>query len=122
MTAKKEDREKFNIAVENDKGAKSFAGLSGGETRKVRLATAMALQDLVASRASKPISLFIADEVDDALDNAGLERLMGILDQKSKEKGTVLVISHNSLSDWIRDVVTVVKENDMSRVTGVLCV
>lgn len=121
LTAKSEYREKFNIAVTNDKGAKSFAGLSGGEKRKVRIATAMALQDLVASRATKPIGLFIADEVDDALDGAGLERLMGILDQKARDKGTVLVISHNSLSDWIREVVTVKKENGASTVSGVLC-
>lgn len=121
LTKSKEYREKFNIAVSNTKGAKSFAGLSGGEKRKVRIATAMALQDLVASRATKPIGLFIADEVDDALDTSGLERLMGILDQKARDKGTVLVISHNSLSDWIREVVTVTKENGVSTVSGVLC-
>lgn len=112
--------EKFSIQVKNDKGANSFAGLSGGEKRKVRLATAMALQDLVASRATKPIDLFMADEVDHALDEAGLERLMSILDEKAKERGTVLVISHNSLSDWIREQATVIKENGISRVEGVL--
>jgi len=120
MTSKGELREKFNIDVTNDKGAQSFVGLSGGEKRKVRLATAMALQDLVSSRASKPISLFIADEVDDALDTAGLERLMAILDQKARDKGTVLVISHNDLKDWIRETATVTKRGGMSTVSGVL--
>lgn len=119
-TAKGDLREKFNINVVNAKGAKSFAGLSGGEKRKVRLATAMALQDLVASRASKPIDLFIADEVDDALDSAGLERLMSILEEKARNHGTVLVISHNSLSDWIREQAIVRREGGLSTVTGVL--
>ena len=119
-TAKGEIREKFNIEVINKNGANSFAGLSGGEKRKVRIATSMALQDMVASRARKPINFYVADEVDHALDESGLERLMGILDEKARERGTVLVISHNELSDWIREQVTVTKSGGISTVDGVL--
>jgi len=119
-TTKGELREKFNIAVKNDKGADTFQGLSGGEKRKARLSAAMALQDMVASRASKPIELFIADEVDHALDEAGLERLMSILNAKATERGTVLVISHNELSDWIREQATVTKLGGFSTVSGAL--
>lgn len=100
-TAKGDFKEKFSIDVQSVKGANCFAGLSGGEKRKVRVATSMALQDLVASRAKKPIDLYIADEVDHALDASGLERMMSILEEKAKQFGTALVISHNSLRDWI---------------------
>lgn len=117
-TAKGEIREKFNIEVTNAKGGDSFKALSGGEKRKVRLAAAMALQDMVASRATKPINLFLADEIDDALDGPGLERLMTVLDKKAKERGTVLVISHNSLTDWIDSVITVTKKDGSSVVAG----
>lgn len=117
-TAKGELREKFNIEVTNDHGAKSFQGMSGGEKRKVRLATAMALQDMVASRATKPLNIFVADEIDHALDESGLERLMTVLDKKAKERGTVLVISHNSLSDWIPEVLTVTKSGGFSTISG----
>jgi DNA repair exonuclease SbcCD ATPase subunit len=117
-TAKGDLKEKFNIEVTNDMGAESFAGLSGGEKRKVRLATAMALQDMVASRATKPINIAICDEIDHALDEAGLERLMTILERKGKEKGTVLIISHNSLSDWCSDVITVTKSGGLAVVSG----
>lgn len=120
-TAKGELRERFAIEVSNTTGGDSFGLLSGGEKRKVRLACSLALQDLVATRATKPIRLYIADEIDDALDAAGLERLMTILDEKSRERGTVLVISHNSLSDWIREVVTVEKQGGLSTVKGSLC-
>lgn len=113
-TAKGELREKFTIDVVSATGAKSFKGLSGGEKRKVRLACAMALQDMVASRASKPIKLFIADEIDHALDPAGLERLMVILDEKSRDKGTVLVISHSDLRDFIRTSITITKKGGKS--------
>lgn len=109
-TAKGELREKFVIDVESKTGGETFKDLSGGEKRKVRLSCAMALQDLVASRAGKPIKLFIADEIDTALDPAGLERLMTILEAKSRDKGTVLVISHSDLRDNIRNSVTVTKK------------
>lgn len=106
---KGEFKEKFSIQVENATGGESFKRLSGGEKRKVRIATALALQDLVATRASKPIDLFIGDEIDDALDASGLERLMTILEEKAREKGTVFVISHNELSDHIRQTLTIEK-------------
>lgn len=115
-TGKGEAREKFSIQVENTLGGETFKSLSGGEKRKVRLATAMALQDLVASRATKPISLFIADEIDHALDEAGLERLMTILEEKAREKGTVMVVSHQNLKSWIRNVATIIKEGGRARV------
>lgn len=118
LLATGEAREKFAISVESKTGAKSYKGLSGGEKRKVKLSCAMALQDLVASRSSKSLQLFMADEIDDSVDQSGLERLMMLLDEKAKEKGTLLVISHNSLSDWIRQSVTVVKDGGLSSLKG----
>lgn len=123
QTSKGELREKFNIAVKNSKGAKSFKGLSGGEKRKVRLATALALQDLVASRATKNLGLWIGDEIDGALDRAGLERLMVILERKARERGTVIVVSHHDLKDWCDNVCIVTKQPDgIAVVSGALCV
>lgn len=119
-TAKGEMKEKFNIEVSNDKGAKSFKGLSGGEKRKVRLASMLALQDLVSSRATKPINLWMGDEIDEALDDSGLERLMSILERKARERGTVLVISHNSLKDWCDSVLTVTKSGGSSTFEGAM--
>lgn len=106
---KGEFKEKFCIDVVNNTGGSSFTTQSGGEKRKARIATALALQDLVATRASKPIDLFIGDEIDDALDVSGLERLMLILEDKAKERGSVFVISHNDLADWIRQTMTIEK-------------
>lgn len=120
-TAKGELREKFNIEVNNAMGGHKFGLISGGEKRKPRLATVLALQDLVATRATKPIDLWIGDEIDEALDPAGLERLMGVLESKARERGTVLIISHNSLQDWCDNVVTVTKKGGVSTVEGVLC-
>ena len=117
-SAKGELKEKFSIAVTNDFGSETFAGLSGGEKRKVRLATALALQDLVASRATKPLRIFIGDEIDEALDASGLERLVGVLERKARDKGTVFIISHHDLADWIDSVIYVKKEAGISSITG----
>lgn len=114
--AKGELKEKFAIEVDNDNGGATFLSLSGGEKRKVRVACALALQDLVASRATKAIELFIGDELDDALDAAGLERLMTILEEKARERGSVFIISHSSLRDWIRTTIVVTKENKISTI------
>lgn len=114
-TAKGEVREKFTINVVNATGAKKFAGMSGGEKRKVRIACALALQDLVASRASKPLQIWLGDEIDHALDASALERLMTILEQKARERGTVLIISHNDLADWCSNIVTVRKSGGISK-------
>jgi DNA repair exonuclease SbcCD ATPase subunit len=116
--AKGETKEKFNIEVTYEDGADGFGGLSGGEKRKVRLATATALQDLVATRATKPINIFLADEIDHALDDAGLERLMDMLNKKARERGTVVVVSHTNLSDWVDQIITVTREGKTSRVEG----
>ncbi|WP_456868387.1 AAA family ATPase [Galbibacter sp. BG1] len=117
--AKGELREKFSIEVEKKDRSKSFAGLSGGEKRKVRISAALALQDLVATRATKPIELFIGDEIDDALDPAGLERLMQILEDKAKERGSVFVISHNNLKDWISNIIQVESKNNKTIVSEI---
>jgi DNA repair exonuclease SbcCD ATPase subunit len=83
----------------------------------VRLACALALQDLVATRAAKAIDLWIGDEIDDALDSAGLERLMGVLEEKARDRGTVLVISHNDIKDFCRRSFVVTKVNQRATVT-----
>lgn len=115
--AKGELREKFAVEVAHATGGQGFAALSGGEKRKVRLACALALQDLVASRATKPIRAFFADEVDTALDVSGLERLMDVMNQKARERGTVVVVSHAQLRDWISNCWTVVKRDGKSELS-----
>jgi DNA repair exonuclease SbcCD ATPase subunit len=80
----------------------------------VRIACALALQDLVARRATKPIELFVGDEIDDALDPAGIERLTTILEEKARERGSVFIISHSDLKDWIRNTITVTRKDKMA--------
>lgn len=112
--SKGELKEKFSIDIDHVDGTRSFRALSGGEKRKVRVSCALALQDLVASRVTKPIQLFIADEVDTALDPSGLERLMGAFTERAQECGTVIVISHTDLRAHIPNAWVVCKEGGKS--------
>lgn len=108
--------ERFSIEAKDTEDGGTFADMSGGERRKVRIATALALQDLVATRAVKSLDLWIGDEIDQALDPSGLERLMSVLNEKARERETVLVISHSDLRDWFSNAITVVREGETSRV------
>jgi DNA repair exonuclease SbcCD ATPase subunit len=115
-----EYREKFSIETMHNNVKREYGLLSGGEKRKVRLSCFFALQDLIASRATKNIEIWCGDEIDHALDTAGLERLMMLLDEKTKSKSTILVISHNQLRDWIPNFATVTRKDDISVITGYL--
>lgn len=109
-------KEKFNISVVNRYGANSFNGLSGGEKRKVRLSCSLALQELVASRGTKRIDLFMADEIDNALDETSLQLLMDLMSEKAEQCGSLFVISHNSLNDMVDNIVTVRKHDGLSTI------
>ncbi len=109
-------KEKFQINVINKYGASNYKGLSGGEKRKVNLACVLALQDLASARAKKSFDLWIGDEIDNALDETGLELLMSVLHEKTQEKGTVLIISHNDLKDWISQNIVVTKKQGVSTI------
>lgn len=114
-----EYREKFSIAAKYD-GRTKFGLLSGGEKRKVRLACFFALQDIIASQATKNIEIWCGDEIDHALDGTGLERLMVLLEEKARTKSTILVISHNEMREWIPNYATVTRKDGLTTITGYL--
>lgn len=119
LDSKGNPKEKFAIDVTSAEDAGKFGGFSGGEKRKIRIAAALALQDLVATRATKPIDLFIGDEIDDALDPAGIERLTLVLEEKARERGSVFIISHNEIQDHVRNVMTIKKTPTGTKITEV---
>ena len=75
----------------------------------------LVLQDLVASRSSKRINIAIFDEVFDALDEIGVEKVIELLQELSDEKSTILVISHNEhLQSYFTNSWTIVKKDGFS--------
>ena len=76
------------------------AQLSGGEQQRVAIARALA----------KNPSLLLCDEPTGALDDETGKRILGLLQQQSKENGmTVIIITHNQAITPLGDVVIRIK-------------
>jgi DNA repair exonuclease SbcCD ATPase subunit len=101
--------EKFSVDVRNREGADVYLGNSSGERKKIDLAVSLALSDLVSARAAKPVDLWVADEIAESLDGTALERVVDLLDDMAKERGTLLAISHTDMTPWIPNMMTVTK-------------
>lgn len=107
-----EYRDKFSVDVNNVNGGNKYQGNSGGECRRIDVAVNMALQDLVHSRSNKKVDLIVYDEAWDALDKAGCEIAIELLEEKAKSCGSVIVITHNSdLAELFTETITVTKKN-----------
>lgn len=110
-----EVREKFSIDILNQDGGSEYIANSGGEKKRIDLCINLALQDLVASRSTKRINIAIWDEVFDALDEVGIEKVIELLQELSEEKSTILVVSHNPhLQSYFSNVITVRKKDGYS--------
>ncbi|WCS68537.1 chromosome partition protein [Bacillus phage vB_BsuM-Goe16] len=107
-----EKRDKFSVEVKNKNGEDGYRGSSNGEKRRIDVAVNMALQDLVMSRSNKKIDLIVYDEVFEGLDQIGCEAVIQLLNEKAKQCGTVMVITHSeSLKQLFSNTATVKKVN-----------
>lgn len=112
-------REKFSVEVVNTDGGASYAANSSGEKKRVDLAINLALQSLVASRSSKRLNVVMMDEVFDALDGAGIQKVNELLQELSTTVSSVFVISHNpELQGMFDNRLTVVKKGGYSTLKG----
>ena len=110
-----ETREKFSIEISNQDGGQEYSANSGGERKRIDLAINLALQDLVASRSNKRINIAMFDEIFDSLDETGIEQVIELLQELSKEKSSIFVISHNEhLKSYFTNVITITKKDGFS--------
>ena len=115
-----EFRERFNLSIINNSGGKDYIANSGGEKKRIDLSINLALQDLIASRSTKKLNIAIFDEVFDSLDENGVDGVISLLQELSKEKSTILLVSHNEyLKSYFTNIVTVIKQNGFSRILEV---
>ena len=110
-----EVKDKFNIEIKNKYGGTDYASNSSGEKKRVDIAINLALQDLIASRSINKINISFYDEVFDGLDEVGINAILDLLQEVSKEKDSIFVISHNPhIQDVFDHVITITKENGYS--------
>jgi DNA repair exonuclease SbcCD ATPase subunit len=87
---------KITIHSEWSWGAGSYAGGSGGQSRRVDLGWFAALQDAAESSWGRPFPIKWYDQPDDNLDARGQEIFCEWLSQQREKRGTTVVITHNS--------------------------
>jgi DNA repair exonuclease SbcCD ATPase subunit len=88
---------------------------SGGQWKKMEIATNFALMDLVATREGAANDLLLLDEVFDGLDAEGIDRVGHLLQKLRAERGTIMVISHSaSMQEWFERAIIVRKSDGIS--------
>jgi len=88
---------------------------SGGQQRKMEIATDLALMDLAESHEGSKLNLFIADEILDGLDVEGTDRVLRLLQELRARRETIFVISHQpSMSEIFEKSFRVVKDSGIS--------
>lgn len=68
---------------------------SGGQLKKMEIATDLALMDLVATREGGHPDILFMDEILDGLDDEGKNRVTKLLHELRKARGSIFVISHD---------------------------
>jgi DNA repair exonuclease SbcCD ATPase subunit len=69
---------------------------SGGQLKKMEIATDLALMDLVASNEGGSLDMLMLDEVLDGLDAEGCSRVLILLQKLRAIRGSIFVVSHES--------------------------
>lgn len=89
---------------------------SGGQWKKMEIATNLAFKDLVNTRSGNNLNVMFADECFDGLDAEGRQRLSIILNKLRTRTESVFVISHDpDLGEIFDKTITVTRKNKVSR-------
>ncbi|KKN27797.1 hypothetical protein LCGC14_0860600 [marine sediment metagenome] len=114
---KSRDGVKDEITIDWDIEGQGRVPPSGGQLRKMEIASDLALMDLVATREGVQLDLLLLDEVLDGLDREGRSRVLELLGELRRRRGSVFVISHESdLAEEFERVVRVTKRNGCATV------
>ncbi len=88
---------------------------SGGQLKKMEIATDLALMDLVATKESGHIDMLALDEVLDGLDSEGRQRVLVLLQKLRGRRGSVFVISHETdMAEIFEKAIYAVKKDGVS--------
>jgi hypothetical protein len=108
-----EVKEKFGVVVKNRDGSASYEGDSSGERRRVDLIALFALQKASMLRSKSRLNCLFIDEAMDALDAAGIENVIQILEDEVSTFPTIFLISHNpEVAGFLDSTITVTKDKD----------
>lgn len=100
-----------DVVIEGTEGAAP----SGGQWRKIELATEIALSEVVKESGGTDVNLLMLDEALDGLDEQGSARVCEWLDELDYE--SIMVVSHtHTISDSFDTIICVCKEDGKARI------
>ncbi len=92
---------------------------SGGQWKKLEVATNFALMDLVAAQEGASSDILLLDEVFDGLDPEGVDRVGHLLQKLRSKRETIMVISHSAtMQEWFERALIVEKKDGASILTA----
>jgi len=112
---KSRDEKKDEIEITWEIEGKKNYPPSGGQQKKIEIATDLALMDLVATKEGEHVDLLALDEVLDGLDSEGCRRVLNLLRKLRKHRGSIFVVSHSSdVVEVFEKSIAVVKSGGVS--------
>jgi DNA repair exonuclease SbcCD ATPase subunit len=109
------ENDKLNVEVTDNGNIIDILALSSGELARVNIATLVAIRKLMTSISRSQINVLFLDEVNQALDEMGKERVVEIL--LREESLNTFLVSHGWTHPLLEKV-EIVKENNISRLDG----
>lgn len=105
--------DKLNVIITDNGRDVDILALSSGERARVNVATLLAIRKLMQSLSNSRINLLILDETISNLDTEGKDKLIEVL--LAEECLNTFIVSHD-YSHPLLEKVTVIKENNISRI------
>lgn len=97
LTTPNMDKNQIDIVFETGGIVKPIGNLSGGERKRLDLAISFALHQLVRSTSLFAFNVCVFDEIESALDPAGVEQLIELISERSEDIPTTWWITNNDM-------------------------
>lgn len=109
-------REKLLTTVEFGENRLAYEACSGGERRRMDVAVLLALNSFLEKVSCISTNLLIFDEVFENLDLESKASLVELLKEQARSKAIYIISHDSSLSDFIPDIIKVVKRQGVSTI------
>jgi DNA repair exonuclease SbcCD ATPase subunit len=107
-------RKDINIYITKEDDEVPYEDLSGGEQQLADVVIAFSLNDVVYE--SKPMNILLLDELFESLDTDNIEKVEGIVNQKSKTRCVFLITHQSSFTPTGAKVITIKKSEGLTAI------
>jgi len=118
-TKKGDIKQKFSVTLTKEGIERNFNSLSGGEKRRIEIATNFAMSDIIANRSGKAFEFMMLDECFEGLDNEGRNRVVELLEVLREKRSNILIIDHfETMKTLVDTEIRIEKRNGESRLVA----